>query len=57
MIVMNITATNTTLTESLGLRGSGQRVLTHSSRQTAVLIVPSAPGSSAVTVKTGVCAG
>jgi hypothetical protein len=43
MIVMNITATKTTLTENLGLRGSGQRVLTHSSRQTVVLIVPSAP--------------
>jgi hypothetical protein len=42
MIVMNITATKTTLTENLGLRGSGQRVLTHSSRQTVVLIVPSA---------------
>jgi hypothetical protein len=42
MMVMNMTATKTTLTESLGFRGSGQRVLTHSSRRTVVLIVPSA---------------
>ena len=43
MIVMNIPATKTTLTESLGFLGfkaSGQRVVTNASRRPAALVVP-----------------
>jgi len=43
MIVMNIPATKTTLTESLGFLGltaSGQREITKASRRPAALVVP-----------------
>jgi len=56
MIVMNIPATKTTLTDSLGLRGlkglkgSGQREVTNSSRRPAVLVVPAAACPGLVSV-------